>query len=245
MAFVHGKTFSVLFDEFDVSAFLNSADQAITVETAETTAFGSTAKSYIVGQRDSTVSLGGMWSGNTGDIDDVLSSALGGTVAAVSLIPQGANGLGNRAYVASAHESSYQVTGAVGDAVAISAELQVSGENTSSGFSGGAFNGVVLADLSAKSGTSNSLTVVDNGAATSNGLMANLHMTSIGASTTVTIFHSADNVTFVALVSFGTHTVPVGMSISTADGSTVNRYLRVSWSGSSGTRTFAVTAARK
>lgn len=245
MPFVHGKNTSVLLNEFDLSAFLNSSDQTITVDTAETTAFGSSAKNYIVGQRDSTVGISGFWSGDTGDVDEVLSDALGGSITAVSIVPQGANGLGHRAYVATAHEASYQVTGAVGDAVTISAELQVSGENTTTGFSAGAFNGVVLADLSAKSGTSNSLTVVDNGASTSNGLLANLHMTSVGASTTVTIFHSVDNVTFVALVSFGTHTVPVGLSVSTADGTTVNRYLRVSWSGASGTRTFAVTAARK
>lgn len=245
MTFVHGKNTSVLINEFNLSAFLNNADHTLSADVAETTTYGSSAKTYVVGPRDGTITVSGLWDGDTDAVDEVLTTVTGGAVQAISVSEQGIAGLGNRALVAAAHEGSYQVTSTVSDAVAISAEFQASGENTTTGFSGGAFQGIVLVDLSAKSGTSNSLTVVDNGAATSNGLMANLHMTSIGALTTVTVFHSADNVTFAALVTFGTHTVPVGISVSTADGTTVNRYLRVSWSGSSGTRTFAVTAARK
>ena len=59
MAFVHGKGTTVLLNAYDLSAYLNGADQTITVETAETTCFGSSAKSYVTGLRDGTVSVGG------------------------------------------------------------------------------------------------------------------------------------------------------------------------------------------
>ena len=48
MAFIHGKTALVLQNEFNLSSFFNDVSISRSIETAETTAFGSSAKSYIV-----------------------------------------------------------------------------------------------------------------------------------------------------------------------------------------------------
>lgn len=238
---VHGKGLSVLVSEYDLSAYLNSVDTSLVAETAETTTFGSSAKSYIVGQRDATISLGGFFDGSAGAVDEVLSAALGASsTPVISICPQGAATIGARALVAKGHDTSYQVTGAVGDAVSISAEFQADGDGQ-----GPAQPGVILADLIARTGTGASLTVVDNGAGTSNGLVANLHVTACAVNTLFTIYHSADNVTFPVLVSFNALSAPGSQQVVVPDGTTVHRYLRLTWSGTAGSRTFAVTAARK
>jgi hypothetical protein len=241
MPFTHGKGTSVLLNAFDVSAFLNSADQTISVETAETTCFGSSAKSYVVGLRDGTVSVGGYWDGAANAVDSIMATAIGSDSSSVLSIADEGLTIGNRCLVAQAIDTSYQITGAVGDAVSVSAEFQCEGTGTGGS---GAYRGVVLSTLSSQSGAGpTSLTAVDNGAASTNGLIANLHITSNTASLTVIIQHSTDNVTYTNLVTF-TAAAGVASEHKITTG-TVNRYLRVQWSGTAGTRTFAVTAARK
>lgn len=240
MPFIHGKGTSVLLNAYDLSAYLNSADQTISVETAETTCFGSSAKSYVVGLRDGSISVGGFFDGAASAVDEVITTALGGSTAAVvSIVETGAATIGNRCTVCQAHETSYQITGAVGDAVAVSAEFQIDGTNSS-----GAYRGVVLADLASYSGTTKNYTAVDNGASSANGLIANLHVTAnAAASLVVKVQHSTDNVTFTDLITFTT-LAGTGSEHKIVSG-TVNRYLRVTWTGLSGARTVAVTAARK
>jgi len=240
MPFIHGKGTTVLLNAYDLSAFLNSADQTITVETAETTCFGSSAKSYVTGLRDGTVSVGGFFDGSTGAVDDAMSAAIGSSTASVlSVVESGAATIGNRCLVVQSLDTSYQITGAVGDAVTISAEFQVDGTGSS-----GAYRGVVLADLASYSGTTKNYTSVDNGASSANGLTANLHVTAnAAASLVVKVQHSTDNVTFTDLVTFTT-LAATGSEHKTTTG-TVNRYIRATWTGLSGARTVAVTAARK
>ena len=59
--FRHGKNVRVFVDEFDFSSYFNDVTASTTVETAETSTFGSSAKEYISGLKDGTVSLSGMF----------------------------------------------------------------------------------------------------------------------------------------------------------------------------------------
>ena len=64
--FVHGKSTFFSIDDTggtvrDISDTLTSVDFPETIDTAETTAFGATSKSYIVGLRDATISVSGLW----------------------------------------------------------------------------------------------------------------------------------------------------------------------------------------
>lgn len=238
MAFVHGKGASILLNGKILSPFLSSYDQTISVETAETTTFGSSEKNYVAGLRDGTVSLSGYFDGAAGAIDATFSSALGDSTAAVlSIADEGITVTGNRALVVQAHDTSYQVTGAVGDAVSVSAEFQVDGTNSS-----GAYRGVVVAPLTSY-GTSATTTAIDNAVSSANGLVANVHFISNTILTTVKVQHSTDNVTFTDLITF-TASSTTGGEHKTSTG-TVNRYIRANITAASGTRTVAVTAARK
>ena len=64
--FYHGKSTNFSLDDTggtsrDISDVLVSVDFPEIVETAETTAFGATSNSYIVGLRDATISVSGIW----------------------------------------------------------------------------------------------------------------------------------------------------------------------------------------
>ena len=47
--FVHGKSTKVYLDEFEMTDYFNSADVALTNDTAEVTAYSATSKSYLLG----------------------------------------------------------------------------------------------------------------------------------------------------------------------------------------------------
>lgn len=232
MPFQHGKSASVLFASTDLSAYLNSWDATLTADTAEVTCFGAGAKAYIAGGKDATVSLSGFFDGSAAAVDEVLAAAIGGT-RVITLAEAGVGAIGNRALVGQAIHTSYQVTAPVADAVTISAEAQVTG---------GMASGVVLAELAARTATGNT-TAVDNGASSANGLVANLHCTAFtGTDITIKVQHSADNSSWVDLITF-TQLTAAGAENKAVTG-TVNRYLRVNLSGTFTTATLAVAAAR-
>jgi len=232
MAFVHGKSAAFLIDEFDLSAFFNSADVALTAETAETTTFGDGSKKYIAGLRDATVSLAGLFDGSANAVDEVLQAALG-AAAIISVCPAGVSAIGNRAEMADALATSYGVSATVADAVQVSAEAQVTG---------GVLQGVVLADLSARTGAGQTA-ALDNAASTANGAKAFLHLTAFsGTDITIKVQDSADNLAWADLITFTLASGVTSESVSASG--TVDRYLRVDISGTFSSATFAVTVAR-
>ena len=54
--FKHGKGVAVLVDEYDFSSYFNDMTATSSVDTAETSTFGTSAKSYVTGHQDGTVS---------------------------------------------------------------------------------------------------------------------------------------------------------------------------------------------
>ena len=123
--FRHGKNVNVYLDEFDFSTYFNSVSASTSIDTAETSAFGTSAKTYVVGHRDGTVSLGGMFEGtaSTGT-DEFFDTALGNaTKTQVIVAPEGhSNGAG--AILLIADDTSYEVSSAIADIVQASAEFQ-------------------------------------------------------------------------------------------------------------------------
>jgi hypothetical protein len=107
----------------------------------------------------------------------------------------------------------------------------------------GTHRGVVLANGASITSASQTYTAVDNGGASSNGIIANLHITASDQSTIAKIQHSVDNSTWVDLVTFASIAAGRGAERKIVTG-TVNRYLRATWSGTLGTRTVVITAAR-
>jgi hypothetical protein len=238
--FRHGKSVKVFVDEFDFSSYFNDVSASTTVETAETTSFGSDAKEYITGLIDGTVSLSGMFEG-TEDVgtDDYFETVLGGEAKQKVIVATEGHGLGSRAVMLESDATSYEVSGAIADVVQASAEFQSSE---------GVEHGVILSSGAAVSSTGNG-TGVDNGAATTNGGVGYLSVpvNTRNGNVTVKIAASADNSTFADLVTFTVVSSATKTSERVEVTGTVARYLRVSYTvaGSTGSATPIVAFSRR
>ena len=128
--FVHGKSTDFELDDTggtsrSLSNVLTSVDFPETIDTAETTAFGATSKSYIVGLRDATISVSGLW-------DATVDGYIIGTEPASRTFifgPAGSTG-GNVKYTGECILTNYAVSNPVADVVSFSLDLQVSGNVT-------------------------------------------------------------------------------------------------------------------
>ena len=128
--FVHGKSTDFELDDTggtsrSLSNVLTSVDFPETIDTAESTAFGSTSKSYLVGLRDSTISVSGLW-------DATVDGYIIGTEPASRTFifgPAGSTG-GNVKYTGEAILTNYSVSAPVSDTVTFSLDLQVTGNVT-------------------------------------------------------------------------------------------------------------------
>lgn len=241
MAFIHGKSAQILHGAYNLSSFLNDASASADVEVAETTAFGSSAKTYIVGLKDGTVSASGMFDGAASATDEVLSASIGSDTLAPVTIGYDGTTLGNRVTILKAKTTSYEVSTPVGDVVAVSYSAQADG---------GLDQGVSLAALTSVSATTTGSSH-DNSASSANGGVAQLHVTanSRDADATIKVQHSADNSTFADLATFTVvaTTVTTSERVIVASGTTVNRYLRAVNTLASGTGsiTYQVSFARR
>lgn len=240
MAFIHGKSAIVLNNEFNLSTYFNDISISRSVETAETTAFGASAKAYIVGISDGTISLGGMFDGAANAIDAEITDMIGSTSGVVSISASGVTTIGTRMISATGIITSYEVSAPVGDVVSASAEFQVDD---------GVGNAMSLAALAAITTTTTG-TSVDNAASSANGGFATLHVTAntMNAATVCKVQHSADNSTWADLQSFTS--VPTNTKtaerLKVANGTTVNRYLRaVATPAGAGSFTYHINFARQ
>jgi predicted secreted protein len=130
--FTHGKATVFKVDNSggtltDISNVLTDVTFPQTVETAETSAFGSSSKTYVVGLKDATISVSGMF-------DTTVDAHLGGILGQAASVsfeygPQGSTSP-NAKYTGEAILTSYEKSGSVGDTVMFSAEFQVTGAVT-------------------------------------------------------------------------------------------------------------------
>jgi hypothetical protein len=239
MAFKHGKNTGVLVDSSNLSAFFNEASASQDVETAETTTFGSSAKTYIVGLKDGTMSISGMFDGDAGSIDEKIESALGVDAPGFTTIAPEGLSIGGTSYSCQSRKTSYEVSSPVGDVVSTSLSIQADG-----GIDRGVLLGAATAVTSSGEGASQ-----DNAASSANGGAAYLHVTANtrdGAST-FKVQHSSDNTTWADLATFASVSSATVTSEKVAVTGTVNRYLRASHApgGSTGSVTYTMAFARK
>ena len=128
MAFVHGKDSVFKIDNSggsltDISAYVNSVDMPQTVDVAETTVLGKDNKTFIVGLKDATISLAGLWDST---VDGIFGAVLGQSATlSFEYSPEGTSS-GAVKYTGEAILTSYSKNSPVGDVVSYSADLQVS-----------------------------------------------------------------------------------------------------------------------
>lgn len=235
MAFSHGKGAKLLVAEVDLSGYFRGSEVGQAQELAETTVYGKSAKTYIPGLGASSISLDGLFEAAAdARLEALLRSASG---EPFTWGPEGL-ALGKRVRTARARASSYASSAPVGGVVTAAVEIMADGELDS---------GVSLHDLVAEGATAQGGSS-DNTASSAAGGAGVLHCTArSGTAPTLDakVQHSADNVTFVDLVTFAQLTAPGAERKEITGG--VNRYLRAAWtiSGTGPSFTFTLSFARR
>ena len=137
MAFVHGKNAYIRLDNSagsltDLSSITNEISYSQSIETADTSTYGTNAKTYITGQNDATVSLSGLFSATSATvIEGTIDALIAGTNASATLEfgPEG-NGTGKKKYTMEVIITSYEIGAPVSDVVSLSVEFQRTGATT-------------------------------------------------------------------------------------------------------------------
>lgn len=233
MAFKHGKDTEIWLNGSDVSSFFNSADFSVDVDTAETTTFKNDWKTHLVGQSGASVDTGGLYDPTFTNVSSTLNVATG---AVLSVLPAGGAAVGDNARLVSVLSTSFKESSPVGDVVAFQWSVLASGPV--------AF-GKVLKPLASVTLDGNG-TSVDNGAQTTAGAVAHLHVTSVSAADSIIVYieDSADNTAWATIGTFASKTAAGAERISIAG--TVRRYVRARWdvTGTAVDITFSAALAR-
>lgn len=227
----------LLVGKYDLSGYVTSVTVDRTRNTPEVTVFqpgtSTPHRDYIAGRADSTVAIDGLFDPETGASDEIINEITDGTEQIITISPQGAVAVGDRAVLVSGFQDSAPLSVSGDDAVKFTSGRKGSGA---------ARGGVVLHDHVAETTTGNQSSV-DNAASSAYGAVAHLHVTAFdGTNAVVKVTDSTDNSTFADLVTFTTVTAATSERKSVTG--TVNRYVRVELSGTFTSITFTVGFAR-
>jgi len=239
MAFINSNQTTMLYGTNALAAYLRTVSPSASVEMLDVTTLADTAKAFTPGLEDFTLSIDGLFDTATsaGSIWANITNAINaGSIVATSVAPTGF-AVGNSVWVLPARTINYEVSSAVADVV---------GFSMSFGAGSPANVGVSLADLSAVTATANG-TTVDNAVATTNGSVAQIHVTAVsGTSPTMTaiVQHSTNGSTWATLATFTAITGTTSEVITTTG--TVNRYVRAQYTvgGTTPSITCQVSLAR-
>lgn len=130
--FRHGKAAVFKIDDSggtlrDISNTLNSVSFPREAEVLETTSFGSSDRSYVVGFKNQTISIEGSFDAT---VDGYLAGALGATDSlSFEYGPEGSTATYTK-YTGECFLTSYETSAGVGDIVSYSAEFQITGAVT-------------------------------------------------------------------------------------------------------------------
>lgn len=132
--FSHGKNAVFKLDNAggsltDISNTVNDVTVSRAIETGETTSFGNSSKTYIVGLADATISVTGSFDTTVDNhLTSLIDAQIAGTNTSASFEagPQGTAST-NVKYTGECLVTSYEVNPSVGDVVTYSLELQVTG----------------------------------------------------------------------------------------------------------------------
>jgi hypothetical protein len=235
MAFVAGRRAKVLIGEYDLSAYLNNVSAVRNADLADVSVFGDQDREFLKTIQGASATLSGFIDTVAGASEPVLSSFLTGTSTKAVSIFWDADAIGSPGICGAGWEGSYEDSAPVDGVQAIAANLA---------FTGRVDRAVSLHALGIETGTG-AYTSVDNGAATTNGAVANLHVTNAGSSGTGTVLiqDSADNMSFLTIGTFSNFTAATSQTLEISG--TIRRYVRANLSSARNTQTFAVAFGRR
>lgn len=236
--FFYGRDVRVLYAAYDLSPYFKDYSSDDNIAMLDRTTFGNNAMVYQPGPESGQITLNGF-------VDNLVAGSRAILLAAkqaagnqvVSIFPTDYGTQGNPVNVLVSRFASFKEGGSVADLVALALTIQADG--------GIDANGVLLHPLQAETAAGNTASV-DNAALSSNGGVGNFHATAfVGTDFTLKIQHSSNNSTWVDLITFAQITDIGSEQKVVASGTTVNRYLRVLWTGTFTSITFALSLARR
>ena len=239
--FTHGKATKVLVEGVDLSTYFKDYNYASKMDTAETSTFGTSTKTYVQGLADSTLSLSGFFDGAVGAVDAVLSAAIGAAAdIEVTVSPTGTYALGTAVIAGRSVETDYTVNGSVGSVVECSAAFQADGTIRS---------GVSIHDLTAETvGVTSTGTDTTRITATGGVLVVQATANTMIGTSTIKVQTSVDNITY---VDYATVTLGIGAIggfsavVLSSAAVTANRWIRtLTTYSSTGSLTFQASFVR-
>ncbi len=231
----------VLADQFNISQFIKRLAPSGSSGVLDCTTLTDEAKTYQLGVNEGMLAMDGLYHSN--DVPGTLNAIFGppDTQYLFTGFPEGF-AAGKPAWLLFANRASFNTDVVVADLVKCSVQAVSASSDVEAGVS--------LHDLVAETATANG-TTVDGLAASTNGGVANLHVTAIaGAAPSVTfkVQHSTNGTVWTDLLtSFATVTTATKQRIELADGTTVNRSIRcvVTFGGTTTSVTFNLSFARR
>jgi hypothetical protein len=219
-----GRLTAVLVDKMDASPFLNTSDWSSKLGTADVTHYGSTAKEFIPGLGEASLTLGGMLDGASSVSVPTYDSLTDSFMALTTNYPvtmcfDGGIQPGRRCAITPSIQTNYTISTPVANVAAVKMSITCNGRPG---------DGYVLTDATPETTAATlNYASVDNGVSTPGGGYAAFHIVANTwtGNTTVKIQHSSDNSVWVDLIS---QVVPATTQIAylpTVAG-TVNRYIR-------------------
>lgn len=235
MGLVFGSATRVLLDSSELTPFLNEADWGGDTDMEDVTPFGASgnAKVYTPAIASTSIDLKGFYdpTNTPGVLDPELAGDYGSAAFALTIGNQGF-AVGSLVSTFGALEASFKITSPAAKVDKLAVKLTGTGPVNVRGFS--------LHDLVAVTTTGNG-TSLDNTAGTANGGVATIHVTAASGTTpslVPLVQHSVDNTTWVTLATFNTFTAAGSQRLIVPAGTTVNRYLRASWTVTGTTPSF-------
>lgn len=220
MPFVHGKQTSVILDGVNLSPFLNAADVTLDVDTAETTVFQAAWKTFIAGTGQAKAELGGFYDPTELTMRNLIGSDASLTGGLLTISPASSPpAIGDRAHLLSILASQYAESSPVGGVIALKWAVLA---NAQPGM------GLILHPLAEDTNTTTGADR-DDGAATSTGWTAHLHVIAVDGGSWVVKLQDAATLPTYADVTGGAFTAKTGAGsqrLVSASGATLRRFVR-------------------
>lgn len=214
MGAIHGKSSVVMKDGFNLSLYLQDIEFSRTIGEAEKTTLSSTAKEFIPGLGETTLSGNGFYDGEVLAVDEVLEAALLLATNTWTHFPNG-DTKGNRGKAISGIHTTYSINNTFDDLVKIS----FAGRGNTALYS------VVSLQPLATISTTTTTTGVDNTIQTTSGGQLFIQVEAVTGTIDYQLQDSADNINF-ADIGTGSLSTDSVSQIDTIAG-TIRRYTRL------------------
>jgi hypothetical protein len=120
--FFHGKSSKVYLNGNPMSSYMDSVNVSMSADTVETTTFIDTAKKYVMGLKNATLTAEGFGAGSTGEIDQYLDDAISTDENIWNWYPREAVGMPG--YGMKGYDTQYDIKASVSGAVRVAAACQ-------------------------------------------------------------------------------------------------------------------------